>query len=213
MASTGISRVAPIGKRFGRTIVIGPRTPRAGKSASVLCRCDCGDERHYFISNLRTQNEPMCPSCRERSRPAKGRSGKHPLFNTWKAIIQRCENPKHDAFALYGGRGIRICDRWRNDFNAFAADMGERPSLRHTVDRRDPDGDYEPSNCRWATMQQQGRNRRDNRVIQWEGRRLTIVEAAEIAGISNALLTWRLNRGWSVVRAMTQAKRRDRRTA
>jgi hypothetical protein len=188
MATHGISRVAPIGKRFGRVIVIGPRTPRTAKSASVLCRCDCGDERHYFISNLRMQMEPMCPPCRERSRPSKGRSRKHPLFNIWKAMIQRCENPNHDAYALYGGRGIRLCARWRNDFEAFAADMGERPTMRHTVDRLDTNGDYEPSNCRWATKKEQSSNRRDNRVLVWGGKRLTATEAAEMAGISKELL-------------------------
>lgn len=207
MATQGISRVAPIGKRFGRVIVIGPPTPRKGGSSSVICRCDCSDERHYFIRNLRVQNEPMCPLCRERSRPSKGKSRKHPLFNIWKAMIQRCENPNHDAYPLYGGRGIRMCDRWRNDFEAFAADVGQRPSLMHTIDRRDVDGDYEPSNWRWATMKQQGRNRRDNSIIQWGGQRLTRVEAAEAAGISKELLHWRLQRGWSVARALTQPKR------
>jgi hypothetical protein len=128
-------------------------------------------------------------------------------------MIQRCENPNHTHYGQYGGRGIAICERWRRDFGAFAADMGNRPSKRHTVDRRDVNGDYEPSNCRWATKKEQGRNRRDNTLIQWDGRRLTIVEAAELAGISDALLIWRLKRGWSVAKAMTQKKRPDRRTA
>lgn len=206
MAITGISRVAPIGKRFGRVTVIGPPVSRKGGSSSVLGQCDCGDRRQYFVGNLRAQSEPMCPRCRERSRPSKGRH-RHPLFNIWKAIIQRCENPKHDAYALYGGRGIRMCEHWRSDFEAFATDMGERPSLRHTVDRRDVNGDYEPSNCRWATMKQQGNNRRDNRLVQWDGQRLTLTEAATLAGISTELLSWRLKRGWSVARALTQPVR------
>jgi hypothetical protein len=214
MTTPKISRVAPIGKRFGRLVVIGGLTVRDGTNArSVLCRCECGDERHHFVGNLRNQQEPMCPDCRTRITPQKGLSGHHPLMNIWKAMVQRCENSNHTAFALYGGRGIRMCQRWRADFEAFVADVGNRPSLSHTIDRKDVNGDYEPANCRWATPQEQQRNKRNNRIVQWEGKRLTLVEAAELAGISTALMQWRLGRGWSVAQAITQKKRIDRRTA
>jgi hypothetical protein len=106
-----------------------------------------------------------------------------------------------------------MCQRWRADFEAFVADVGNRPSLSHTIDRKDVNGDYEPANCRWATPQEQQRNKRNNRIVQWEGKRLTLVEAAELAGISTALMQWRLGRGWSVAQAITQKKRIDRRTA
>jgi hypothetical protein len=83
----------------------------------------------------------------------------HPLYQTWKSMIRRCYNSRHTAFRRYGGRGITVCDRWRNDFWAFAADMGERPSNR-SLDRIDNDGNYEPGNCRWATRSEQRLNAR-----------------------------------------------------
>lgn len=145
----------------------------------------------------------MCPTCRERSRPAKGNSGKHPLSNIWKAMIQRCENPKHTAFHLYGGRGISICARWRQDFEAFAADMGERPSLKHTLDRIEGNGNYEPGNVRWATPIQQQRNRSDTLRVEWQGRTMSGTEAAALAGLEIATFYYRVNAGWPMARIMT----------
>jgi hypothetical protein len=79
-------------------------------------------------------------------------------YTAWDALIRRCCDPRHARFARYGGRGIRVCERWRQDFMAFFADMGPRPSSAHSIDRRDNDGHYEPANCRWATRSQQQRN-------------------------------------------------------
>lgn len=203
MGIKGITRRAPVGKRFGRVVVIGRPDAISRSSPVVLCRCDCGDERDYFVANLTVQTEPMCPPCRTDSRASKGRSGRHPLFNIWKAIIQRCENPKHDAYPLYGGRGVTICDRWRNDFDAFATDVGPRPSRQHTIDRIDNDGNYEPGNTRWATWSQQGRNRRNTVMVEWRGRSISLNDAAELAGLDHATLAWRLKRGWATERAMT----------
>lgn len=204
MATTRNSKVAPIGKRFGRVTVCGPSRPGITKTTLVPGRCDCGDVRDYFVTNLARQAEPMCPACRLLSRPSKGQH-KHPLFNIWKAMIQRCENPKHTHFGSYGGRGVSICERWRSDFNSFASDMGERPSSEHTVDREDPNGNYEPGNCRWAVPVVQSNNRRDqfHNLLQWRGREWTAAEAAREAGISKELLHWRLGRGWPAERALS----------
>jgi hypothetical protein len=87
---------------------------------------------------------------------------KKPCYSLWSGIKQRCYNPNHPKFHLYGALGVRVCGSWRESFTAFMADMGPRPSLRHSVDRfPDPDGDYEPTNCRWATPLQQRHNRRN----------------------------------------------------
>jgi hypothetical protein len=129
------------------------------------------------------------------------------LYNIWKAIVQRCENPRHDAYPLYGGRGITVCQRWRRSYAAFAADMGERPSLLHTVDRIDVNGHYERDNCRWATRKEQSNNRRDNSWLEWRGRIYTRAQAADAVGISRGLLQWRLARGWPVERALEQRVR------
>jgi hypothetical protein len=145
----------------------------------------------------------MCPPCREKSRPAKGQSGKHPLFNIWKAMIQRCENPNHTHYASYGGRGVVVCERWRNDFEAFAADMGDRPSPRHTIDRMNNQKGYQPGNVRWATPYQQLNNTRRTVYVEWQGKRITLSDAAEISGVDRATIAWRVNRGWSMEKIMT----------
>lgn len=88
------------------------------------------------------------------------RGSKHPLYDIWHAMIFRCVNPKSKDWHLYGGRGINVCDRWRKDFSAFVADVGDRPSKKHTLDRKNNDGNYEPSNVRWATMKDQCVTRR-----------------------------------------------------
>lgn len=125
-------------------------------------------------------------------------------------MIRRCENPKTFGFARYGGRGIRVCERWRNSFTAFLADMGERPSASHSLDRINTNGNYEPENCRWATRLQQNRNSRNNTLIEWNGETLCIAEWAERTGISKFVLSMRLLRGWSIERTLTFPVSRSR---
>lgn len=199
MPAKGVSKEYPIGKRFGRVSIIAQ--PIGG--TAIMGRCDCGDERPYYMSNLKTQKEPMCPECRAQTRPAKGASGKHPLFNTWKAMIQRCENPLHTWYPRYGGRGISICQKWRNDFYAFVTDVGERPAGK-TLDRIDGNGNYEPGNVRWADGKTQQNNRKGNTLTEWDGKSYTMVQLAEHAIVDVATLSYRLRNGWELEKAMTQ---------
>lgn len=116
-------------------------------------------------------------------------------YITWQSMMQRCGDPNADQYPLYGGRGIKVCDQWRS-FEAFLADMGERPPGT-TLDRYpNNDGHYEPGNCRWATNKQQGRNRRQNRIIEVDGRRMTLIEWSEMSGIDKRTLRSRLVKGW-----------------
>lgn len=196
MPAKGVSKSYPIGKRFGRVTV--SSAPISG--TGIMCRCDCGDERKYYMSNLNTQVEPMCPDCRTASRPSKGMY-KHPLFATWKGMKDRCLNTQSRWFHRYGGRGVLICDRWLQDFRNFAEDMGERPDGT-TIDRIDKDGNYEPGNCRWAVHLEQQRNRSNNAEIEWGGRKNTLTELAEHAVVDVATLSYRLRAGWELERAM-----------
>lgn len=123
-------------------------------------------------------------------------------LTTWQHMLRRCLDPRNKNFASYGGRGITVCDRWRESFAAFLLDMGTRPD-GFSIDRVNNDGNYEPSNCRWATPAEQGRNKRNNRYIEIDGERITQSEAARRAGVSDATIMRRLERGLSVAEALS----------
>jgi phosphoadenosine phosphosulfate reductase len=126
-----------------------------------------------------------------------------PTYRSWAAMLQRCYNPKHVGYARYGGRGITVCERWRDSFEAFVADMGERPSRDHSIERTDGDKPYEPTNCTWATKKAQQRNRAVVKVIEHNGRAQAIAAWAEEAGLATNVLANRIARGWDMERALT----------
>jgi hypothetical protein len=129
---------------------------------------------------------------------------------SWDAMWQRCTNPNSNRFAAYGARGIKVCPRW-SSYGAFLADMGPRPSGM-TLDRRDGTKGYSPLNCRWATPQEQARNRSDNLVITLEGKRRCLAEWSELTGIHYQTLWNRLNKhGWTPEEALTTPKQGGRR--
>jgi len=117
-------------------------------------------------------------------------------YRIWKHMIRRCENPKDDGFALYGGRGITVCARWRKSFAAFVTDMGICPA-RMSIDRKDVNGNYEKTNCRWASAVEQGNNKRNNVFLTVDGVTKTLAEWARETGFERAVLGDRLKRGWS----------------
>jgi hypothetical protein len=130
-----------------------------------------------------------------------------PEYAVWRQMRQRCKNPNRNNHYLYGARGIRVCDRWET-FENFLEDMGQKPLARHSIDRINPDGHYEPGNCRWATASEQARNKRTTRLLTHEGRTQTMVEWATELGITKSTLHWRLSR-----RPIERALRNERRQA
>lgn len=116
----------------------------------------------------------------------------------------RCKNPTNKSFANYGGRGISVCQRWKDSFANFFSDMGNKPSPRHTIERKDNDGNYEPSNCEWALPVRQANNRRCNTVLEFQGRKQTVTEWARELGMRDTTLFMRLYKSkWSVEKALT----------
>ena len=123
------------------------------------------------------------------------------MRTAWDQMIGRCYDPSHHKYHLYGARGIKVCERWRT-FSLFLQDMGKRPTGK-TLNRKDNNGDYCPENCEWATYEEQNRNRRDNRNITFDGRTMCLTEWALITRIKRTTLRKRLDKGWSVQRALT----------
>lgn len=126
-----------------------------------------------------------------------------PERQAWHNMLSRCYYARDKRFSYYGGRGIGVCDRWRTSFSAFLADMGQRPSSDHSLDRIDSNGAYCPENCRWSTRIEQQRNRRDNIRITYNGETKTAPEWAETTGINDDAIRQRIARGWTVETALT----------
>lgn len=152
-------------QRFGRLVAIAllPREDWRGAFAEWICVCDCGSRVAVRSNALRSGGTKSC-GCLKLIRARSGvmgrthgRSKNDPTYRSWLAMHTRCRNPRRENYRYYGGRGIRVCERWAS-FEAFLADMGDRPTGL-SLDRVDPDGHYEPSNCRWATRLQQRHNR------------------------------------------------------
>lgn len=141
-----------------------------------------------------------------RSRNNSGANGlcRSPEYTAWQKMIQRCEDADGDHFDRYGGRGIRVCARWRDDFRAFLADMGPRPTSMHSIDRSNREGNYEPGNCRWATRKEQARNKSSNRQITAFGETLCLAAWAERFGLPRKTISDRLKLEWTPERAVSE---------
>lgn len=146
------------GHRYGRLVVIAHAGKNRHGHSLWLCKCECGNEKVLNSVAFRHGNTKSCGCLQSENRTKHGMHGS-PEYMTWNSMIQRCENPHSKAYNHYGGRGITVCDRWK-DFDNFFQDMGERPSPKYSLDRIDVNGNYEPANCRWTTQQEQVRNTR-----------------------------------------------------
>jgi hypothetical protein len=162
-----------------------------------LCECRCGFAK-WIASAALSRGQRSC-GCEPnpgglRHGHARDKTGVSPTYGSYTNMVARCTNPRSPHYANYGARGVSICERWRQSFEAFLSDMGERPPGT-TLDRIDNAGPYSPENCRWATRREQQRNRRANHVVQVAGRSVCITEAAEILGLSQTTIRKRLREG------------------
>lgn len=184
---------------FGRLTV----TRLDGKYAE--CLCVCGTSKIVLIRNLIKGSTTSC-GCLHREiasrlRRTHGSTGSD-TWKRWRSMINRCCMPNAKSYPEYGGRGIRICERWRDSLESFLEDMGECPGREMTLDRINFDGDYEPGNCRWATRTEQNRNSSRNRRISYKGENLCVSEWAERTGIKYRTILNRINLGWTAEEAL-----------
>lgn len=174
------------GEVFGRLRVI-KRMASVGHNATWLCKCECGRDKR-IRADLLTRDVVQSCGCYQRECAAKllRIHGKFdtPEWRIWDGMIRRCYTPTNGSYRNYGARGIRVCERWRNSFENFYADMGARPSSKHSLDRIDGDGPYSPANCRWVTPYTQNRNHRRNRIVEIDGVSLCVTDWCTLMEVS-----------------------------
>ena len=197
-------------QRFGRLLVVARDGSDKRFNALWRCQCDCGKTVTVASGNLRSGNTTSCGCLaaekRTTNRLVHGgarRKAHTPEYRTWAAMRARCSNPSNKDWPNYGGRGIGVCVRWLESFSAFVADMGQKPTPAHTIDRIDHDGNYEPGNCQWATSTAQNNNRRDNKLIEHDGLVLTTAEWSRRTGIARRTIANRIAAGISPGAALT----------
>ena len=188
------------GKRFGRWTIVSFSHINEKGASYWQAKCDCGKEGVIRGSSLVERGSGSCGCLAVEKSSTRGGATKLRVFSCWKGMIRRCTDPREKKYHLYGGRGITVCERWMA-FENFLADMGEVPDGM-TLDRINPDGNYEPMNCRWATPTTQANNTRRNRKLTLNGVTHTIMEWSRIVGVNHETIRRRINRGVSVKEAL-----------
>lgn len=188
------------GNKYGRLLVVS-FDKRIKSGYYWKCLCDCGNQKSIVSSRLKNGETQSCGCLhKERTSAAKLKHGcsirgmETPEYRSWTSMKTRCYDVNSIDYKDYGGRGIKVCERWKNSFQFFLDDMGKRPSLKHSLDRVDNNGDYKPSNCKWSTNKEQSRNRRSNILIEYLGKLITVVEYSEKTGISKNAIYCKLSR-------------------
>jgi hypothetical protein len=182
-----------IGREFGFWTVI-KKVPNKTKSKSSCwkCRCICGQIKDVIYSNLANGHSKSCGCLGRNTKHGKSKS---PLYGIWLSMKKRCFNQNCKSYKNYGGRGITVCDRWKDSFENFYNDMMQTWQKGLSLDRIDNDSNYEPENCRWVTNKEQANNRRTNKVVEYQGRSQTLTQWAEELNLSPSLLHERYREG------------------
>jgi len=194
--------------RFGRLTVLSRDVDK--KRYNWVCVCDCGKTVSVNGWALRSGNTRSCGCLRSEVSHRRMTAHGHTIgyrgtrtYYTWQGVKSRCMNERDPNYPRYGGRGITMCDRWRDSFEAFLEDMGEKP-VGTWIERVDNERGYEPENCVWATPQEQNNNRRDSRFLEFNGRSQTMAQWAREVGVPYKTVFTRLSSGWSIERALTE---------
>lgn len=191
------------GSKFGGITVCGFAFKRSGKHY-FECVCKCGNKTVVSSSNLRSGHTKSCGCLRVEFGASLAKHGmkRTKIYSIWSNMIDRCYNKNNRSFNSYGGRGIKVCNRWRRSFVDFYRDVGEPPHGRQ-LDRVDNNKGYSPSNFRWSTVSANCRNKRNNRIVRFGGEAMCLASWEDRTGISQKLILDRIRRGWDVGRILT----------
>ena len=209
------------GQRYGRLVVEKLDYKDRYGQIHWRCRCDCGNYTSVVTTRLNSGKTQSCGCIsRERiislskARSTHGKSGTR-IYHIWQKMKQRCYNEHIDGYKYYGGRGIIICDEWRNNFEFFYKwSISNGYTDKKTIDRIEVNGNYEPSNCRWVTSKEQANTRRSNRIINYKGESKSMKQWADEKGIGYNALCIRIKKGWSIEKALeTPVKKVRKRNA
>ena len=176
-----------VGKKFGKLTVLSQVKERSiNRAVFWVCKCDCGKKSKVSGNHLKSGHTKSCGCLYNPEMNTKHgynrRGNVRPEYTIWNSMKYRCYNPKYKEYDLYGGRGIKVCKEWLDSFENFIKDMGDRPSGKHSIERINTNGNYEPSNCKWATVVEQARNRRSNRWIEFKGKKMILKQWADYLG-------------------------------
>jgi hypothetical protein len=205
------------GQTFNQLTAIEPAGKTVDGKALWLCKCSCGQMTIVQGRYLRSGHTRSCgclvgrtkqgvsrPRSHGVSRPRSHGMSKTRVYRIWQGMLQRCENPRYPNYKSYGERGITVCEAWQHSFETFYNDMGEPPTIKHTLDRTDNNSGYFRENCRWITQKEQCRNTRQNVMITYDGRTQCISAWEEELGMRRCALHVRIvQHGWSIERAFT----------
>ncbi len=199
--------MASPGDKFGHWTVLSTYFKRRGSKnrQRTISQCSCGKLKHHWTDNLMSGQSKSC-GCQRRNRLTHGGTsgGPSPEYRAWQRMKQRCDYEGTLRYERWGGRGIKVCDRWHGSFPNFLADMGPKPGRGYSLERRDNDASYESDNCYWATGKQQSRNTYRSRKLTLNKQTLTVVEWSEVTGIGSTTIRARIdNYGWSIKKALT----------
>lgn len=197
-----------IGQKNNKLTVIGYEKPKEKGRLKLKCQCDCGNITYVYPYQFTNGKVKSCGCSRT------GNTTNHSIknglsrtreYHIWQGIKQRCYNPNADNYPRYGGRGIKMCNEWLNDVSSFIEWLNSLGGLQDglSIDRINVNGDYSPDNCRLATLKEQSRNMRTNKMLTFNGRTHCIAEWAEILGMEAKLISNRLSKGWSIEKALT----------